>query len=170
LAAIIGVATPYLSGEMGLWSALKGGLRPMIFFKRIFDKPNVWQWLVCNVQPSALAFVVTINTALSRTPMPHEHGAWVKLNDLIFMGLAISMSNLNVWRMRVSKEMKYEAAFWAMPGLLVFGFILGVARATPNVPVPSTIFAMVLLWQVIRVNLSISRRIRTQSTIKPKSK
>jgi hypothetical protein len=80
---------------------------------------------------------------------------YIKVNDLVFMGLSISISNINAWRRRVPAAVKDKAFSCSIIPFVVFSIALSHNDPGSEVSTPFTVLILVLLLIGIKLNLDI---------------
>lgn len=135
----------------------------MRIFKNFFERINVWKWLTFTILPSLLPMFVSIMNGLFGSSLSHVLGDYVKMSDVIFMGICMSMSNMNIWRMRAAVTVKDKITFWSTVSLVVFSIALVHDHLDRSVPMPAGVLLFVLLIVNTRLSMEISTRRNTST-------
>ncbi len=139
----------------------------MLIFKKLFDGVDVGEWIAFALLPSSLPFIVTLMLALGTTPLPGTMGAYIKMNDLIFMGISMCISNLTIWNTRRSRYHGSKLTpFFSMVALVVFGIGLAFGHFQPFIPFPLTVFISCVLAFIVLVNITLQKK--KHSPLKPR--
>lgn len=66
----------------------------MLLFKKVYYRASdVWKWLFTTIALSGLPIAISLMVAINKRSLPSTFDQYVNLNDLIFMGLSISITN-----------------------------------------------------------------------------
>jgi len=96
----------------------------MHFFKRRFyRRGNIWRWFLVTILPASLPFIVSIITSANR--LSGDFGEYIRIDELIFMGLSVNISSLNTSLVKIPAALKDKAMFLSVTYLLVLSFCLG---------------------------------------------
>jgi hypothetical protein len=71
----------------------------MRFLNKInFRTERLWKWLLFILLPSALPIIVTLSNAMNSEPKPLSFDTYINVNDMIFLGISMAISNISALR------------------------------------------------------------------------
>ena len=136
----------------------------MHIFKRIYYRSgDPWKWLFCIVLPSALPIGVSLIAAINTRPIPATLGAYININDVIFMGLSIAISNLSVWRSSDADSIKDVLQFLSAFLMVFLCVCLGMSYSGAGLSIPIKIFVVLLVLISSAISLEVTFRTSSNS-------
>jgi hypothetical protein len=120
-------------------------LLPMHFLKRIYYwDSSLWTWIGFTILPSLLPFVVTLITSFGITSRATGWGDYIKMTDVIFMGLTIMIGNFNQLNEGVDKKVFSFVLVGSMMCMMFLCMILSLAERDQlkPLPIPLVVFAI----------------------------
>ena len=138
------------------------------FNKDFYWSGDVWKWFGFTILPSLLPMFVSVFLAVITTPLPREFETYLKTNDLIFMGLSITISNLNEWRDGIPGNIEDKVLILSIVLLIVFGVCLGAVYSGHNSSIVMLILVSLITYVAVKLSILITLRKSSLSSHNPK--
>jgi hypothetical protein len=124
-----------------------------------FRDGNVRVWFATTIAPSLLPVMTSI--VWSMMVGSTEFDDYLKMTDIVFVGLSVNISSLSLWRSRLTLVDKRVMMGWASWLLVLLSVCLAVAYRTWSLPGFAVVLA--LLSRSIWVNFSYNKRVWDRS-------
>lgn len=124
---------------------------------------NVLVWLMTTLLPSLLPVVTTAAAATTRSMWPTEFDEYIKMSDVVFIGLTINIANLSMWKTDLYEDEKMTVMV-ASGFLLIFlsVFLVG-AYNNPSLHVGTRLIIVILVSVSVCINFTYNKRLWKRS-------
>jgi hypothetical protein len=125
----------------------------------IWKDRNVILWFVTTVLPALLPIMASGAAAIIRGPWPTDIEEYVRMIDVIFVGITINLANINMWRTNLTDEDKIELIGVSLVlFVLLTVFFVGVSNG-PSMPLPTNLIIVILVVISICLNFHYNKRL-----------
>lgn len=133
----------------------------MLIFKRVYSTGKAFEsWLILTALPALLPFIVSAITATNRKALHGETEDYFKATDLIFIGISMCISNLNVWTTRLPSRSKKRLIALSVIFLFVLTICLTLAHSETGIStLVSRIAGSIVVLSIItslRISITVS--------------
>jgi hypothetical protein len=126
---------------------------PMDMFERlVIGEGRGRLWFYLTLLPSLLPILMTFIMAISVEPMSTTWRDYVRVIDIIFLGMTLSISNVNVLRTRMKNERKLGMLVWSIFIITMLSMCLNGSNASGEISGPG--MAVVIILVLFSANLS----------------
>lgn len=122
----------------------------MFILKKTYYKTfTFWRWLLCTVLLSSLPIILSVISAFNTWPSSIARN-YINVNDVIFMGLSVTISSLNTWKKISQDKTGFILLFISGICLILLSFFLGLSYSAFGVSSPVKVFiAFVVVVSII---------------------
>ena len=136
------------------------------FNKRFYRHHDIWRWFLVTILPASLPFIVSVITSANR--LSGDFGEYIRIDELIFMGLSVNISNLNISSARIPAGVRDKTTFLSVGYLLVLSICLGSSYSSDKLSTVGSLIAGVFAALSVVNSLEMNLVLDTISRKNPK--